>query len=745
MKRGPLAPWLVGCFLVSGFCGLVYQIVWLRLAMAAFGVNTPVVSVVVSAFMGGLALGNWAGGSLARGKRLEDARQPLRLYALAECTVATSSFVIGDALLQGRRALAASGFADWGSAGYYGGVLLVVSLVLLPFCFAMGATFPLALWALRADDAAGEQRGFSRLYGPNVLGATAGSLVAAFLLIELLGLHGSLAVAATLNSALAVCALLLSLRKTAVAREGSAGPVPATAPSTPTLRGPWTPVVLFATGFVSMAMEIVWSRQYSFYLGNIVYAFALIVAVYLAATYAGTLLCRARPAGSAWRGPTLLAASALLALLPVVATDPRLPAAATLFGVVFRVVLGIAPFCATLGFLTPDLIDRFSGGEPRRAGRVYAVNTLGCIAGPLAASFLLLPRLPERWTLACLVLPLAALALFSPRQLGEAGGRTRGTLLLGWGAALVAVVAGIFGRDSAATDAAAIVLRDHTATVAAGGLGKGRFLSVNGVGMTSLTPITKLMVHAPLALHEPGATDALIICFGMGTSFRSAASWGIDVTAVELVPSVPRLFGFYHADGPALLRRPNARVVIDDGRRFLEWTSRTYDVIVVDPPPPVEAAGSSLLYSTEFYGVAARRLRPGGIMQQWMPGGADSFTRLSFIHAFVASFPHVRMFRSIEGWGLHLLGSDSPIAALDASQLAARLPKDAAADLVEWYPGATPEGVFAAFLKQERNEERTMEVARAVPALRDDRPYNEYFFLRHLRQHAAEQRTSSTR
>jgi spermidine synthase len=88
MRRSPVAPWLVACFLVSGFCGLVYQVVWLRLAMTAFGVNTPVVSAVVSAFMGGLALGNWAGGSWARGKRLESSRQPLRLYALAECAVA---------------------------------------------------------------------------------------------------------------------------------------------------------------------------------------------------------------------------------------------------------------------------------------------------------------------------------------------------------------------------------------------------------------------------------------------------------------------------------------------------------------------------------------------------------------------------------------------------------------------------------------------------------------------------------
>ena len=120
-------------------------------------------------------------------------------------------------------------------------------------------------------------------------------------------------------------------------------------------------------------------------------------------------------------------------------------------------------------------------------------------------------------------------------------------------------------------------------------------------------------------------------------------------------------------------------------------------------------------------------------MQQWMPT-ADEFTKRSFMHAFLVSFPHVRMFRSIEGWGLHMLGSDRPLPALDGRQLAARLPEAAARDLVEWYPGRTPEDVFATFLKRERNMARTAETVREVPPLRDDRPCNEYFVLRQLRK-----------
>jgi len=49
-------------FFLSGFCSLVYQVVWLRVAMAGFGVTPPLISIVLSIFMAGLALGSWAGG-----------------------------------------------------------------------------------------------------------------------------------------------------------------------------------------------------------------------------------------------------------------------------------------------------------------------------------------------------------------------------------------------------------------------------------------------------------------------------------------------------------------------------------------------------------------------------------------------------------------------------------------------------------------------------------------------------------
>src|SRR4029077_7968166 len=98
-----------------------------------------------------------------------------------------------------------------------------------------------------------------------------------------------------------------------------------------------------------------------------------------------------------------------------------------------------------------------------------------------------------------------------------------------------------------------------------------------------------------------------------------------------------------------------------------------YDVITIDPPPPVAAAGSSLLYSKEFYTLAGKHLRPGGILQQWLPEG-DVDVTASVARALQESFPYVRAFGSIEGWGTHFLASNPPIIPTAPSVLPPRLP-----------------------------------------------------------------------
>src|SRR5207249_8126039 len=159
------------------------------------------------------------------------------------------------------------------------------------------------------------------------------------------------------------------------------------------------------------------------------------------------------------------------------------------------------------------------------------------------------------------------------------------------GVALASVLVIIKTHDYEKKYPGAWVRRDPSATVIAQGEGWNRDLLVNGLSMTRLNPITKYIAHLPLAFMTRPPRNGLVVCFGMGTTYRSLLSWGIPTTVVELVPSVPRMFWYYHSDARQLLTSQLSHVVIDDGRRYLERTTEQYDVITIDPPPPVEAAG----------------------------------------------------------------------------------------------------------------------------------------------------------
>ncbi len=390
------------------------------------------------------------------------------------------------------------------------------------------------------------------------------------------------------------------------------------------------------------------------------------------------------------------------------------------------------------------LVDRRSGGDPGKAGSAYAVNVLGCILGPLLAGFVLLPYLSERWSLIVLSLPWL---VFGLRALRPNSGLTR--LEQATAYALVPL-AGLLIFSSKGYDEIyprRQVLRDSTATVIATGNGMHKKLLVNGYGMTMLTPITKMMAHLPLAFLDRPPQNALDICFGMGTTFRSLLSWNLHATAVELVPSVPPMIGYFHKDGPEVLQSPLAHVVIDDGRRYLERTTQQYDLITIDPPPPVEAAGSSMLYSEEFYAAARSRLRPGGILAQWLPtGDAEDFAAVA--GALRNSFPYVRVFLSVEGQGMHFLASEHPLPHRTAEDLQRKLPAAATADFTEWDPppGGAPAVLSALdiLLKNEVPIETLIAASPATPALRDDRPINEYCALRRLLRywHEVRQRVS---
>jgi spermidine synthase len=392
--------WYFAFFFISGFCSVLYELVWLRLSMAQFGVTTAMVSIVLSVFMAGLGLGSWASGRLLR--RPLDARTfpALRLYALTELLIGVSGILVPCELLWGRSVLEHAGMSS--SFGYYVLAGLWVALTLLPWCTLMGATVPIGMRAIGQTIPQESRRSFSYLYTANVAGAVVGTVVPLFL-IELLGFRGTLKIGAACNCLIAVSALALSRRWPQRAPVESAQSASAPIPSS---GGGRILGLLFLSGLTSMAMEVVWVRSYTPYYGTVVYAFASILGVYLLATYVGSVVYRRWSSRHLQESPLVWSLLASFALLPLIGASPAIHMSR-----VPRLVLGITPFTGLLGFITPMLVDRFSAGNPGKAGTAYATNVAGCILGPLLAGFGLLPFISERWALGVLTLPWVIVGL----------------------------------------------------------------------------------------------------------------------------------------------------------------------------------------------------------------------------------------------------------------------------------------------------------------------------------------------
>lgn len=712
---------------MSGFCGLLYQVVWLRMAFAAFGVITPVLSVVLSVFMLGLALGSWIGGRAIDALSSRTHTSPIIWYGLIEFCIGIGGIVVPWMFRTGESHLLLFGAMD--SFRYLLFSALILGLSILPWCIGMGATFPFMMAYIRNRNRSSSESSFSFLYLANVIGAMGGTLLTAFALIEWMGFRNTSLVAAGLNGFVAATALALGIinrPKSAGTSESKDCPPRAQLDSVSSATVFIALPLLFITGLVSMAMEVVWTRAFTPVLHTTIYSFASLLATYLFATWVGSLAYRRRLAANAPVSTfSVVAWLSVFALMPVLLNDPRLSLPESLKTTL--VLASIFPFCGTLGFLTPQLIDSYSCGNPRKAGIAYAVNTVGCIIGPLLAGYILLPFMGVRHALILLALPLAVMFTIMSRQPGV---RYSYRVLLGslWALSAMAAFFFITSYEDGARRSEREVRRDHVATVISQGSGMDKRLLVNGIGMTTLTPITKVMAHLPLASlgHKP--SSALVICLGMGTTFRSIASWGIDAVAVELVPGVKDAFGYYFDDASEILNHPNCLIVVDDGRRFLKRTNRLFDVIAIDPPPPVEASGSSLLYSGEFYQIVKEHLSSGGILQQWIPGGESRIIQAA-TRSLTDAFPHVRVFRSIEDWGFHFLASQKPIAVPQACDFIQLLPPAAAADLLEWSGGADLDTYATSILSREVVLEDLLNRDTKL-SITDDRPYNEYYFVR---------------
>ena len=173
-------------------------------------------------------------------------------------------------------------------------------------------------------------------------------------------------------------------------------------------------------------------------------------------------------------------------------------------------------------------------------------------------------------------------------------------------------------------------------------------------------------------------------------------------------------------------------MIVDDGRRYLERTSEKYDLIVIDPAPPVEAVGSSLLYSRELLVLVKNHLTPNGVLAHWLPrAGGDRTTDASLLKALHEVFPNLHVYNSLNQLGYHFLASQKPLPEPNARDMLARMPVKAVKDLMEWNR-IDPVLLLEKVLSLKVTPNQRLAEASEIPSLTDDRPINEYFLLRQM-------------
>lgn len=685
--HAPVFGRLLAILLISGYCSLVYQMVWLRLLRLVFGASTASSAAVVAIFMGGLGLGGWI-----LGTRVDRAKNPLLFYAGLETAIALFALVTPPLV-----ELVSWGYAALGGTqalGLVGGTVLrivLATLVLGPATFFMGGTLPAAARAVERIGDRG-RRDVGLLYGVNTLGAVAGALWTTFVAVEWLGLRKTLWLAVLLNLLIAVFARALSRSGPAAEDVSETSPEEA---ATPLPEPGRVRAVLGAAGLVGFAfflMELVWYRMLSPILGGSSYTFGLILAVALAGIGAGGLAYgygrqKRRPTFRTFAGTCALQALAVvvpLALgdrIALLALQLRDLGSAGFGGLVFgwAVVTLVVVFPASFvaGYQFPLLIGLLGSGR-RRVGRevglAYAWNTAGAILGSLAGGFGLLPLLSApgawRWVAGLLVLlALAALALDRSRPgrklvpavcAGLAAG-----LLLAPGPSAVWRHGGIgAGRMQAdftdpneqrrAFDAIRATLiweaDGRESSVALLASDQYAFL-VNGKSDGSArndAPTTVFIGMVGAFLH-PEPKNSMVIGLGTGTT----AGWLADVPTMERVdvaeiePEIARVAEACWAVNRGVMDNPKVRLFFGDARELLMTSDQRYDLIASEPSNPYRA-GISSLFSQEFYVAVLERLSADGLFLQWLQGYEIDNALVRTAYATLASvFPHV------ETWQIH--------------------------------------------------------------------------------------------
>jgi spermidine synthase len=671
---------VAACFLLSGFAALLYQMAWMRQFSTVFGTSETAVATVLSAYMGGLALGAAVAGRLVR-----LIRRPVLFYGFLEAAIAVSALLV-PVLLSVAGLMYASllgnqpGIPDAAGLGQPLFYFLVAFAVLVVPTACMGATLPvLTRYAVTRDDQIGRRVG--GLYAINTLGAVGGAVIAGFVLLPQLGLRGTVWCGVFVNMLVFVIAVL-------VARASPETHTAAEEPAAKNENGQkdfslaWLILpIMTLSGVCTFVYEVLWTRLLSHVLGGSVAAFALMLASFLSGIALGSIV--------ASRFATTRAAAALafvISQLGIASTsiliyyglgafvEAGLDYQANVL-VAFFVLMPATLFIGATFPLAVRIYATEANVAARSSARVYAWNTLGAIVGAAFAGFFLVPLLKYEGAVRVMVMLNLALAVAAAAMLPRT---RRAPLAIAVAAMLVAVVFYVPTAPERILRTSPMLLPatgdmifydvGRSATVLVFEQDGAFHFRSNGLPEATATPLgtpptldSQNMLGTFPVLLRPDSRSALIVGLGAGKAVNGVPASVEEVDVIELEPKVIEANQYVSAHRKSdPLQDPRLSIFINDARSALALTSKKYDAIVSQPSHPW-SAGASHLYTVEYMRLVADHLNEGGVFLQWINTQfVDERLLKSLCATILDVYPNVRVYQ----WApqvLFFVASDQPM------------------------------------------------------------------------------------
>lgn len=681
-------------FLVlSGIASLTYQVTWVRLLGLSMGSTSASISTVLAAFFAGMAMGSYLAERISRNRI-----NSFKPYIILEFLIGISGLALLPILLNLDGLLAL-----FPAAGTELGLKFAVAMALLFIpTLCMGATFPvMASILIRRDGEIGLRMG--QLYSLNTAGAVLGAAFTGFVFIPNWGLDGSIYIAFALNMTIVLVALFVDRRWTLPAME----PVPV---STPVGYGSADAdngnqlralVVLAATGFVSIATQVGWTKYLAIFTGTTIYGFAAILTVFLSGIAAGSWAVKSslekihKPERWMALGLLLLGFSLIAtrmgfgALPPIYAKINHLSNTPFLLHLAKYVIVFVLLFVPTflLGALFPLNLKLYCGtlqAVRTRIGKAYSVNTLASIAGAIFAGFWFIPRYGTDHLLTLMAVTILLLSLMFlptlrlPALRFALLGCVAVAFLAAWLAphlsykALIASVDYRWDPDAQSgkkpfflflkegkAGVISLVTYDHeVAKLQNNGLNESL---INMHDPNKALLIETLLGLVPYMLHE-NPKSAFVIGFGGGITTRALTLTDLkSIRVVELEPAVVEADRHIAGGDIPALRDPRVHLEFNDARNTLLVEPDRYDLIVAQPSHPW-LAGAANVFTLQFWEIVKSRLNDKGVFAQWVNlFNMDATTLRSLFQAFYRVFPQGMSFANLNTGDLVLIGSKQPL------------------------------------------------------------------------------------